>query len=48
MEIKEKNNNFQKQNSKWPTQKSGIFKIANSQYCFVKMSWIGPWVSKIE
>ena len=24
------------------------FKIANSQYLFVKIYWIGPWVSKIE
>ena len=26
--------------SKWPTE---FFKIANSQYFFVKISWIGPW-----
>ena len=29
-------------NSKWLT------KIANYQYFFVKISWIGPWVSRIE
>ena len=27
--------------SKWPTQKNEFFKIANSQYFFVKISWIG-------
>ena len=30
------------------TQKKSFFKIANSQYFFVKISWIGPWVSGIE
>ena len=29
--------------SKWP-----FFKIANSQKIFVKISWIGPWVSRID
>ena len=29
--------------SKWP-----FFKIANSQNFFVKISWIGPWVSRIN
>ena len=29
--------------SKWP-----FFKIANSQKNFVKISWIGPWVSRID
>jgi hypothetical protein len=28
--------------SKWP-----FFKIANSSNFFVKISWIGPWVSRI-
>jgi hypothetical protein len=28
---------------KWP-----FFKIANSQNSFVKISWIGPWVSGID
>ena len=27
------------------TQKRSFFKIANSQYFLVKISWIGPWVS---
>ena len=29
-------------------KKSAFFKTANSQYFFVKISWIGPWVSRIE
>ena len=29
-------------------KKKSIFKIANSQYFLVKISWIGPWVSRIE
>ena len=24
------------------------FKIDNSQYFFVKISWVGPWVSRID
>ena len=28
-------------------QKSPFFKIANSQFFFLKISWIGPWVSRI-
>ena len=34
-------------NPKWPTQKTIFFKIANSQNFFVKISWIGPWVSLV-
>ena len=33
---------------KWLTQKPEFFKIANSQTIFVKISWIGPWVIKID
>ena len=29
-------------------KKSAFFKIANSQNFFVKISWIGPWVSRID
>jgi hypothetical protein len=28
--------------------KSPFFKIANPQKFFVKISWIGPWVSRID
>ena len=35
--------------SKWPTQKiKRFFKITNSQYHFVKISWIGSWVTRID
>ena len=29
-------------------KKRSFFKIANSQYFFVKISWSGPWVSRIH
>ncbi len=29
--------------SKW-----SFFKMANSQKKFIKISWIGPWVSRID
>ena len=29
-------------------KKTMFFKIANSQYFFVKILWIGPWVSRID
>jgi hypothetical protein len=35
-------------NSKWLTQKTEFFKTANSQICFVKISWIGPLDSRID
>ena len=37
-----------KKKSKWLTQKTEFFNFANSQYLFVKISWIGPWVSSID
>ena len=39
----------QKKNSKWPTQKkTAIFKTANSQNFFAKLSWIGSWINSID
>ena len=41
----------EKKNSKkfkMADSKTMFFKIANSQYFFVKTSWIGPWVSRID
>ena len=35
--------NFQKSSM---TQKTEIFNSPNSQYFFMKISWIGPWVSR--
>jgi hypothetical protein len=29
-------------------KKTKFFKTANSQYFFSKISWIGPWVSRID
>ena len=29
-------------------KKTEFFKIANSRYFFVKISLIGPWISRIE
>ena len=43
-----KQKKIQKKISKWPTQKTEIFKIANSQTFFAKISQIGPWVSRID
>jgi hypothetical protein len=37
-----------KKNSKWLPKKSLFFKIANSQKFFAKISWIGPWVCRID
>ena len=34
---------FEEKIPKWP-----FFKMANSQNFFVKISWIGPWVSRID
>jgi hypothetical protein len=39
---------FEKKGPKWPTQKTMFFKTVNSQYFFVKLSGIGPWVSRIN
>ena len=30
------------------SKKTENFKIANSQYFFVTISWIGPWVRRID
>ena len=49
MRIKQKKFLFSKkkfQNGR--LKKSAFFKIANSQCFFVKISWIGPWVSRID
>jgi hypothetical protein len=38
----------EKKNSKWPPKKKSFSSSANSQYFFVKILWIGPWVSRID
>ena len=48
-EKAKKKKNSEKKKSKWPTQKkTTFFKITNSQFFFVKISWSGPWVSRIH
>ena len=39
---------FEKKIQNGRLKKRSFFKIANSQYFFVKILWIGPWVSGIE
>jgi hypothetical protein len=39
---------FQKKFQNGRFSKLPFFKIANSQIFFVKISWIGPWVSRID
>ena len=39
---------FEKKNQNGPLKKTSFFKIANSQYFFVKISWIGPCISRID
>ena len=36
------------ENSIWPPQKNSFSSSANSQYFFMKISWIGPWVNRID
>jgi hypothetical protein len=36
------------QNQNGQLKKTTFLKIANSQYFFAKISWIGPWVSKMN
>ena len=39
---------FEKKIQNGRLKKSAFFKIANSQNFFVKISWIGPWVRRID
>jgi len=39
---------LKKKNQNGPLKKTSFFKIANSQYFFVKISWIGPCISRID
>jgi hypothetical protein len=49
MEMQQKKIFFlKKKKSKWATQKSEFFKIANFQKIFVKILRIGPWVCRID
>ena len=35
-------------NSKWQTQKKLIFQLCQFSIFFMKISWIGPWISRID
>jgi hypothetical protein len=40
---------FEKKNPKWPFFKMALFfKISIFQKKIVKISWIGPWVNRID
>ena len=39
---------FWKKNLKWPTHKKGHLPAPSILNIFSKMSWIGPWVSRID
>ena len=47
-ETKKTKKNFKKKIQNGRLKKTEFFKIANSQKKFVKISWIGPWVSRID
>jgi hypothetical protein len=48
MGMKQKKKKNQKKNQNGRLKKHEIFKTANSQIVFVKISRIGPWVSRID
>ena len=48
MEMKQKKICFEKKNSKWPTQKNLDFQLPQFSKFFLKISGIGPWVSRID
>ena len=39
---------FLKKNPEWPIQKNWVFLNRQFQKNFVKISWIGPWVRRID
>jgi hypothetical protein len=43
-----KKKNLEKKIQNGRLKKTEFFKIANSQNSFVKISWISPWVSRID
>ena len=48
MEKKQKKKIFWKKDQNGQLEKTVFFKIANSQYFFVKIVWTGPWISRID
>ena len=45
---KKKIQNGRHKNSKWPPQKNLIFQLRQFSIFFMKFSWIGSWVSRID
>jgi hypothetical protein len=43
-----KNGKIKIKNQKWPTQNTIFFTTVNSCLFYVKLSWIGPWFSRIN
>jgi hypothetical protein len=43
-----KKNFFRKKSQNGRLKKTEFFKVTSSQKNFVKISWIGPWVSRID
>jgi hypothetical protein len=39
---------LKKKNSKWPTKKNWVFQLRQFSIFFVKISWIGPWIYRIN
>ena len=46
--MKQKKIFFEKKIQNGRLKKTAIFNSPNSQYFFMKISWIGPWVSRVE
>ena len=46
--MKQKTNFLWKKNQNGRLKKSSFSNSANSQYVFIKNSWIGPWVIRID
>jgi hypothetical protein len=48
MKQKKKKIKIKKEIQNGRLKKTTFFKIANSQYLFLKILWIGSWVSRID
>jgi hypothetical protein len=46
--VQAKKKKISKKIQNGPLKKTEFFKITNSQNIFVKISWIGSWVSRID
>ena len=48
MKLKQKTKKIKKKIQNGRLKKRSFSSSANSQYFFVKILWIGPWVSRID